>query len=162
MDNRISSFEIPPKSMSPKEANRSTTAILIKLLATRMVANNLLGFCNSFSILLIFLGYFSLCSSISEGVNEKKATSAPDINADPRSKKASRRIFKLSIDGCSEDQLKARIFNGMGQFISEFDVICNGGTFEKEYFMSTKFANGNYFLGIYNTYTHYLIPFVKQ
>ena len=71
-------------------------------------------------------------------------------------------IFKLSIDGCSEDQLKARIFNGMGQYISEFDVICNGGKFEKEYFMSTKFANGNYFLGIYNTYTHYLIPFVKQ
>lgn len=71
-------------------------------------------------------------------------------------------IFKLSIDGCSGNQLKAKIFNGLGQFISEFDVICNGGTFEKEYFMSTKFANGNYFLGIYNSNTHHLIPFIKQ
>ena len=70
-------------------------------------------------------------------------------------------VFKLSIDGCSESKLNAKIFNEFGQFISEFDVICNGGKFEKEYFMSTKFANGNYFIGIYNSSSHYLIPFVK-
>ena len=70
-------------------------------------------------------------------------------------------VFKLSIDGCSESKLNAKIFNEFGQFISEFEVICNGGEFEKEYFMSTKFANGNYFIGIYNSSSHYLIPFVK-
>ncbi len=70
-------------------------------------------------------------------------------------------VFKLSIYGCSESKLNAKIFNEFGQFISEFDVICNGGKFEKEYFMSTKFANGNYFIGIYNSSSHYLIPFVK-
>ena len=39
---------IPEKISSPKDANNSTIAIFIKLLATKIVANNFLGFDNNF------------------------------------------------------------------------------------------------------------------
>ena len=71
-------------------------------------------------------------------------------------------IFTLSIEGCSGSQLKARIFNSIGQFISEFDISCTAGSFKKEYFLSEKFSSGNYYIGIYNGSQHHLIPFVKQ
>ena len=71
-------------------------------------------------------------------------------------------IFTLSIEGCTGNHLKARIFNSIGQFISEFDISCTTGSYKKEYFLSEKFSSGNYYIGIHNGSKHHLIPFVKQ
>ena len=60
--------------------------ILIKLLATRIVANSFLGRSNNFEITLNFFELLFNPVSISDFVNEKKATSAPEINAEQSSK----------------------------------------------------------------------------
>ncbi len=78
--NFSTSEEIPAKIISPKNAKRITTAMFIKLLATRIVANNFLGRSKSFEIIMIRL---SVCSSSKTDLDkEKKATSAPEINAE--------------------------------------------------------------------------------
>lgn len=62
-------------------------AILIKLLDTRIVANNFFGLLSNLSTMAIFFEE-SLFSSKSEGEREKKATSAPEMRAEqPRSTK---------------------------------------------------------------------------
>ena len=57
-------------------------AILIKLLATNMVAKSFLGRSNKEAIISIAEDLFSIPSSILDLVNEKSATSAPEINAE--------------------------------------------------------------------------------
>ena len=72
------------KSISPKELKSKTIAILIKLLATRIVANSFFGFSNNNLTRWRFLLSFS--SSKSVGVNENKATSAPEMSAEQANK----------------------------------------------------------------------------
>lgn len=67
---------------SPINANKITMPILIKLLATKMVANSFLGRSRSFEINEKALGCSSKPVSISDFVKEKNATSAPDTKAE--------------------------------------------------------------------------------
>ena len=66
-------------------ADKITIAIFIKLLAMRIVAKSRFGFCNNPITSKCFLS-FSI-SSISDGLNEKNATSAPEINAEQTSRR---------------------------------------------------------------------------
>ena len=59
--------------------------ILTRLLETRIVASNLSGRSSSFAITLLVFESELRMDSISEGVNEKKAASEPEINADTTS-----------------------------------------------------------------------------
>jgi hypothetical protein len=62
-------------------------AILSELFATKIVANNFFGFDNSFwTMINFFEGDFSPFPSKSVKVNEKNATSAPDIKAEHNNK----------------------------------------------------------------------------
>ena len=61
----------------------------MKLLATRMVANNFLGRSKSFAIMLMGADLFSKPSFILDLVKENRATSAPEINAEQTSKTTS-------------------------------------------------------------------------
>lgn len=79
-------FSISPKKESLNTAKTKTIAILIKLFATRMVANKRLGFFNR---------AITLCKAKSEVVSwvsskdltckEKKATSVPEMSAEQTS-----------------------------------------------------------------------------
>ena len=75
---------IPEKISSPKDANNNTIAIFIKLLATKIVANNFLGFDNSFFTIFKLLDSSLSEDSSSKSVafNEKKDISAPEIKAE--------------------------------------------------------------------------------
>lgn len=57
----------------------------MKLLATRSVANNFFGFSKSSEIIFPFEGFSSKASSISFCDKEKRATSAPETNAEQNS-----------------------------------------------------------------------------
>lgn len=61
--------------------------ILIKLLATSNVANNFLGRSSNFVMSCAFEVFISVAKSMSFGVSEKKATSAPDMIAVQKSNK---------------------------------------------------------------------------
>lgn len=62
-------------------------AIFIKLLETKIVANNFLGLANNrWTMANFFAIDFSSLVSKSDGVKEKKATSAPEITAEQKSK----------------------------------------------------------------------------
>ena len=63
-------------------ANSNTMAMLIKLLATRIVAKSFLGLSNNLAIISMALEPFSSPSLIWLFVNENKATSAPEISAE--------------------------------------------------------------------------------
>ena len=71
------------------QEERTTMPTLIKLFTTKIVANNLLGYFNSLNIFLSFI------SSISFGVNEKKATSEAEIKAEDNNRNI--KITKLKI-----------------------------------------------------------------
>tara|TARA_B110000263_G_scaffold245642_1_gene255527 strand:+ start:1925 stop:2155 length:231 start_codon:yes stop_codon:yes gene_type:complete len=73
----------------------------MKLLITNIVANNLLGYFNSFSIKIMVLFDLSFSESKEEGVSEKKATSAPEIIAEQKSKIVVKIIFIKTIEDCS-------------------------------------------------------------
>ena len=62
-------------------------AILTKLFATRSVAKSFLGFSKSSEIIFPLELFSSTTSSISFCDNENKATSAPEIKAEQKSKK---------------------------------------------------------------------------
>lgn len=81
---------MPPNIILPRNAKRITMAILIKLLATKIVANSFLGFSSSLVIMDSALEFWWSSGSISERVNEKSATSAPEINAEQNSNTNSR------------------------------------------------------------------------
>ena len=55
----------------PMKENKMTTPILMKLLATKSVASNFLGFSKREVIILVFVGFARVHSSISLGVKEK-------------------------------------------------------------------------------------------
>lgn len=74
----------------PKKANKITIAILIKLLATKIVANSFLGRSKSFVIISMRLEFCSNPFSISVLVRENKATSAPEISAEHNRRKNSK------------------------------------------------------------------------
>ena len=57
MVNFKSGDDIDSKRFFPMIENKITTPILIKLLATKSVANNFLGLCNSAVIILVFSGF---------------------------------------------------------------------------------------------------------
>ena len=73
------------KIVSPIKANSKTIAILIKLFATNIVANNFLGRSKRLAIICIAADLFSKPSSILDLVKENKATSAPEIKAEQTS-----------------------------------------------------------------------------
>lgn len=64
------------------KANNKTMAILIKLLAIKIVANSFFGRSKSEAIIVIGTDLFSRPSSILDLVRENKATSAPEIKAE--------------------------------------------------------------------------------
>ena len=70
----------------PTNKNKITTPILIKLLATRSVASNFLGFSSSFVIIFPFDGCSCKVSSKSFCDKENSATSAPEIRAEQNNK----------------------------------------------------------------------------
>ena len=70
-------------------------AIFIKLLATRIVANNFLGRSKSFAIMAKGTDLFSTPSSILDLVKENNATSAPEINAEQISRTISKTILVI-------------------------------------------------------------------
>ena len=70
----------------PMYVNKIMTPIVMKLLATKSVANNFFGFSKSFDIILPFEGFSCKVSSISFCDREKSATSAPETNAEQNSK----------------------------------------------------------------------------
>jgi len=67
-------------------------AIFIKLFATKIVAKSFLGFSKSLDIISIGFEFSSELVSKSVWVNENKATSAPDINAEQSSSKKNNTI----------------------------------------------------------------------
>jgi hypothetical protein len=64
----------------------------MKLFATKMVASNFFGRSNSFEMILNAFGFSSKPLSISVRVNEKKATSAPEIKAEHNNRMTSKSI----------------------------------------------------------------------
>ena len=79
---KLSSELTPLNSCSLSEAKSKTIPIFIKLLATKMVANNFFGRrSRALIISSAFEGVFS-CGSKSDLLNEKRATSAPEIRAE--------------------------------------------------------------------------------
>lgn len=85
------------KMKFPKNANRITIAILIKLFATRIVASNFFGFSSKSETIRIGLEPFSEASSRSDLERENKATSAPEINAEQSKSKNSRARPKINL-----------------------------------------------------------------
>lgn len=67
----------------------------IKLLATKIVANSFFGRSKSLEIILKVFGFSSSPVSMSDLVNEKKATSAPEISAEQINKTMSRTIPEI-------------------------------------------------------------------
>ena len=79
---KLSSELTPLNSCSLSEAKSKTIPIFIKLLATKMVANNFFGRrSRALIISSAFEGVFS-CGSKSDLLNEKRATSTPEIRAE--------------------------------------------------------------------------------
>lgn len=73
-------------------------AMLIRLLATKMVASNFLGRESNFSINTIFLEAASPSACLrSVEVNEKKAISAPEISAEQNSKTNTKKILNACV-----------------------------------------------------------------
>lgn len=89
---RIQPMVIWWKMYLPTEANKITMAILMKLLATSMVANSFFGRSNSREMIWKAVDFSSKPLSISERVKEKKATSAPEIRAEHTSRATMRMI----------------------------------------------------------------------
>lgn len=79
-----------------RDSNSSTIAMFRKLLATRIVAKSFFGLDSRFCTIPSFFAIaFSLFVSKSEGVNEKKATSAPEIRAEQASKTTSKMLLVI-------------------------------------------------------------------
>ena len=72
-----------------------------------MVASNFLGFFNCSSTIFDFCDLLLEASSKSDLLNEKKATSVPEINADKTNKPKSIRI--LIVSGQSKDNAKYKL-----------------------------------------------------
>src|SRR5690606_214177 len=70
-------------------ANKITMPILMKLLATKMVAKSFLGLSKSEVIILKVFGLFSKPFSKSVLFKENKATSAPEISAEHNNNRTS-------------------------------------------------------------------------
>ena len=64
--------------------------MLMKLFATKIVANSFFGRSNRVAIICIRFALSSPMSLISNLVKENKATSAPEINAEPHNNRNSR------------------------------------------------------------------------
>lgn len=73
-------------NVSPKKANSNTIAIFMKLLATKIVARSFFGRSNKLDMVSIAADFSLTPLSISDFVNEKKATSAPEIKAEQASR----------------------------------------------------------------------------
>jgi hypothetical protein len=84
--NFINSESIAENKLALIKENKITTPILIKLLATRSVANNFLGFSTNNKMSFPLEESAFERSSRVLGDKEKKATSAPESNADIKSK----------------------------------------------------------------------------
>ena len=80
INSTIKGFSIWLNRSSPKEANKRTIAILIKLLVISMVAKRRFGFWSIFWIISICRDLFSSSESSNSLVKEKKATSAPETS----------------------------------------------------------------------------------
>ena len=78
---------MPENKSSLKYANKITMPMLIKLLATNMVANNFFGRSKRLAIIWMRLDFASKPFSISVLENEKRATSAPEISAEQNKSK---------------------------------------------------------------------------
>lgn len=101
-------MSLPLKKLLLKEANNNTVAILIKLFATRMVANNFFGRSISFEMISNFLEPSSRPLSRSDRVNEKRATSAPEIRPEHNNKTSSR-IMPRTRETLSEENKMTKL-----------------------------------------------------
>ena len=88
----IKGFSIWLNRSSPKEANKRTVAIFIKLLVINMVAKRRFGFWSIFWIISICRDLFSSSESSNSLVKEKKATSAPETSPEISNNNASKMI----------------------------------------------------------------------
>lgn len=87
------------KSALDKYEARIIIDTLIKLFAINIIANSSLGFSSKLSTVFEDLFFLFSIQSISTGLNEKKATSAPDTKAERTSKK--NRTIPVEIKGIS-------------------------------------------------------------
>ncbi len=81
-------IEIVAKTVSNEKEKRITMAICKKLLATKMVANNFLGFPKSWLMIIDLEALFLFSSTKSFAVRENMATSAAATIAQQKSKRA--------------------------------------------------------------------------
>ncbi len=93
--NRIIVLVTSLKSVSPINANSNTMAIFIKLLATRIVARSFFGRSSNDAIICMPEEFSSIPLSIFDFVNEKSATSAPEIRAEHANNITSRIILVI-------------------------------------------------------------------
>ena len=109
---------MPEKTTAVRESKSKTMAILIKLLATKIVARSFLGFESSFLIIRSFLEGLVSSSSTSTAFNEKKATSAPEIKAEQNSNTNRITILVIAVT------LKIALKSKLGGSISKtFDLM---------------------------------------
>lgn len=93
---RIPGCEIDPNNSFVSDAKSNTVAILIRLFKSKIIANKRLGFLRNSAIVRADLYGAFIAFLINEGDSEKKATSEPEINAEPSSSKSSMIIFAVS------------------------------------------------------------------
>ena len=74
------------KTLLDISVDNKMIATLMKLLVINIVANKPRGFFSSASVVMACLSFFSAMDSLSEGVNEKNATSAPETSAEQANK----------------------------------------------------------------------------
>ena len=70
--------------------------MLMKLFATKIVANNFLGRSKSLAMIVMGMDLLSIPSLILALVKENKATSAPEISAEQMSKTISKTILEIN------------------------------------------------------------------
>ena len=113
-----------PNRFRIRKSERITIAILIKLLAIKIVANRFLGLFRSFKTRLLETSSSLLKLSKSFGDKEKKATSEPETKAEPISSKIKLRHAKPMAQGLSCKKKKLLIYKyrleGSGSKIDVF------------------------------------------
>ena len=106
---------IPLNKRPLKEEKIITMAIFTKLLATKMVANNFLGFSNNLEIRVPLLKSLFCISSTSFCDKEKRATSEPEIKAEQTSN-----IIIAKIPKRNSKSIEWRKLAGSGSKLHQF------------------------------------------
>ena len=84
------------KNNEVSDAKTSTIAMLIRLLSNKIIANSRLGFLRKYAMMRSDLFGAFVASLMYEGANEKKATSAPETNAELSRRNSNKITFTVS------------------------------------------------------------------